>query len=292
MRKVNQTHVRTSAQSEICQIESPLRQRLPFPAVRQDTLHVVGVCVNRIGTDHSCSAYSEGGHTPQEQWSPVRSDRSTCTKLLRYAEESNYEAYQRLVEGKPPVAGLLEDALLSVFPPGYIKPKPIRSQRWFKARTELVAMAEDYTRAVAAAGGGGGGGIPREVIAAAGGSDNWRGKYSAIDTDRAVIAIDDSKNERVLVFPIVIKSETDSQSRTVWVRARLGRSKPGPLKSESSISKEDLLMKAIERVQGQGKKPKPTPTIKPNRQTIAMLGTARIDVVSSRAEAMKGLRDI
>ena len=207
------------------------------------------------------------------------------------AEESNYEAYQSLVEGKPPVAGLLEDALLAVFPPGYIKPKPISSQRWFKARTELVAMAEDYTRAVAAAGGGGGGGIPREAIAAAGGSDNWRGKYSAIDTDRAVIVIDDSKNERVLVFPIVIKSETDSQSRTVWVRARLGRSKPGPFKSESSISKEDLLMKAIERVQGQGKKPKPTPTIKPNRQTIAMLGTARIDVVSSRAEAMKGLRD-
>ena len=47
---MNQTHVLTSAQSEICQIDSPMRQRLPLPAVRQDTLHVVCVCVNRIGT--------------------------------------------------------------------------------------------------------------------------------------------------------------------------------------------------------------------------------------------------
>ena len=30
-----------------------MRQRLPLPAVRRDTLHIVGVGDNRIGTDNT-----------------------------------------------------------------------------------------------------------------------------------------------------------------------------------------------------------------------------------------------
>ena len=50
---MNQTHVLTSAQSEISRIDSSIRERRPLPAVRPDALHVVCVCVNRIGKEQT-----------------------------------------------------------------------------------------------------------------------------------------------------------------------------------------------------------------------------------------------